>query len=50
MGVMSSEAGTFELPAGLELSQYPIVDVSDEPIDGNPAHLSVSIARGTLNT
>lgn len=50
LGVMNSDSGTFELPAGLELSEYPIVDVSDEPIDGNPAHSSVSIARGTLNT
>jgi len=24
------------------------VDVSDEPLDGNPAHSSVSIVRGTL--
>ena len=50
LGVMNSESGTFQLPAGLELSEYPIVDVSDEPVDGNPAHSSVSIARGTLNT
>ncbi|PNI08256.1 anti-sigma factor [Arthrobacter sp. AFG7.2] len=50
LGVMNSDSGTFQLPAGLELSDYPIVDVSDEPVDGNPAHSSVSIARGTLNT
>lgn len=50
LGVMNAESGTFQLPAGLELSDYPIVDVSDEPVDGNPAHSSVSIARGTLST
>lgn len=50
LGVMNSESGTFQLPAGLEISEYPIVDVSDEPVDGNPAHSSVSIARGTLAT
>jgi len=50
LGVMNSDTGTFQLPAGLELSDYPIVDVSDEPVDGNPAHSSVSIARGTLST
>ena len=49
LGVMNAESGTFQLPAGLELSDYPIVDVSDEPVDGNPAHSSVSIARGTLS-
>ena len=42
-------SGRFEVPAGLELPTYPIVDVSDEPVDGNPAHSSVSIVRGTLN-
>ncbi|PTT59129.1 anti-sigma factor [Arthrobacter sp. HMWF013] len=50
LGVMNSDTGTFEVPAGLELADFPIVDVSDEPVDGNPAHSSVSIVRGTLNT
>lgn len=48
LGVMNSDSGTFAVPAGLDLGQYPIVDVSDEPVDGNPAHSSVSIVRGTL--
>jgi len=50
LGVMNSTSGTFQVPAGLDLSQYPVVDVSDEPMDGNPAHSSVSIARGTLTS
>lgn len=50
LGVMNSDTGTFDVPAGLELTDFPIVDVSDEPVDGNPAHSSVSIVRGTLNT
>ena len=50
LGVMNSDTGTFQVPAGLELADFPIVDVSDEPVDGNPAHSSVSIVRGTLNT
>lgn len=50
LGVMNSDAGTFQVPAGLELSDFPIVDVSDEPVDGNPAHSSISIVRGTLTT
>ena len=48
LGVMTSESGTFPVPAGLDLAEFPIVDVSDEPVDGNPAHSSVSIVRGTL--
>ncbi|RAX18551.1 anti-sigma factor [Pseudarthrobacter sp. AG30] len=50
LGVMNSTSGTFQVPTGLDLSQYPVVDVSDEPMDGNPAHSSVSIARGTLTS
>jgi anti-sigma-K factor RskA len=50
LGVMNSDSGTFQVPAGLELAEYPIVDVSDEPVDGNPAHSSVSIVRGTLTS
>jgi hypothetical protein len=50
LGVMNSTSGTFQVPAGLDLSQYPLVDVSDEPMDGNPAHSTVSIARGTLTS
>ncbi len=50
LGIMSSSSGRFDVPAGLDLSGYPIVDISDEPLDGNPAHSSVSIARGTLSS
>lgn len=47
LGIMNSSSGRFDVPAGLDLSGYPIVDISDEPLDGNPAHSSVSIVRGT---
>ena len=50
LGVMNSDSGTFEVPASLQLADFPIVDVSDEPMDGNPAHSTVSIVRGTLNS
>jgi hypothetical protein len=50
LGVMNSDSGTFEVPAGLQLADFPVVDVSDEPLDGNPAHSTVSIVRGTLNS
>ncbi|MEO5320391.1 anti-sigma factor [Arthrobacter sp. CC3] len=48
LGVLDGEPGVFALPAGLDLADYPIVDVSNEPFDGNPAHSSDSIARGEL--
>ncbi len=43
-----SERGTFVLPPGLDVHAYPVVDVSAEPRDGNPAHSSDSVVRGTL--
>lgn len=47
LGIMKSDSGTFPLPADLNLADFPpIVDVSDEPLDGNPGHSSVSIVRG----
>jgi hypothetical protein len=50
LGVMDSDSGRFPIPQGLDLSKFPIVDVSDEPLDGNPAHSTVSIVRGSLGT
>ncbi|AXJ09501.1 anti-sigma factor [Arthrobacter sp. PM3] len=49
LGVLSNESGVFTLPSGIDLAQYPIVDISDQPYNGNPAHSADSIARGTLN-
>jgi hypothetical protein len=49
LGVLGpADQGTFEVPKGLDLSRYSVVDVSVEPFDGNPAHSSDSIVRGTL--
>lgn len=39
---------TFAVPAGLRLSDYPYIDISVEPLDGDPAHSSESIARGRI--
>jgi anti-sigma factor RsiW len=44
----SSEGGTFPLPAGLDLNQFPIVDVSLEHFDGDTSHSADSILRGQL--
>lgn len=41
---------TYELPTGLSLRDYPIVDVSTEPYDGNPVHSGASLLRGVLGT
>ncbi|MHC2998794.1 anti-sigma factor [Microbacterium sp. HJ5] len=49
LGVLEGESGSFVIPDGLDLAEYSIVDVSVEPIDGDPAHSGDSIVRGTLS-
>ncbi len=39
---------TFPVPAGLRLTEYTSVDISDEPFDGVPGHSTVSVLRGNL--
>lgn len=40
--------GVYDLPEGLDARAFPVVDVSYEPFDGNPAHSGDSVLRGTL--
>jgi hypothetical protein len=49
IGVVRAGTTTLDLPAGLDLSEYPIVDVSVEPLDGDPTHSGDSVARGELD-
>jgi hypothetical protein len=48
----TTQAGTtvFEIPAGLDLDQFPVVDVSVEPLDGDPSHSGDSVVRGVLES
>ncbi len=48
LGVVRAGTEEFELPAGLDIGEYPVVDVSVEPLDGDPAHSGASVARGQL--
>ncbi|WP_369140554.1 anti-sigma factor [Modestobacter versicolor] len=48
VGVVRSGDTVLPLPAGLDLGDYPLVDVSVEPMDGDPTHSGVSVARGEL--
>jgi hypothetical protein len=50
LGIARAGTQTFELPADLDLSEFPVVDVSVEPLDGNPLHSGVSVARGQLES
>ena len=40
--------GTYAVPSGVDPAQFPVVDVSIEPPDGDPTHSGVSVLRGTL--
>ena len=48
LGNLDGATGRFDLPAGLDLTKYSVVDVSQEALDGNPAHSGDSIVRGAL--
>ncbi|HSP75548.1 MAG TPA: anti-sigma factor [Cryobacterium sp.] len=50
IGLLNGESGRFAIPDGVDLSQYPLVDVSAEPADGDPQHSGDSILRGELRT
>lgn len=42
--------GDFAVPRELDLEEFPLVDVSIEPIDGDPGHSAKSVLRGELQT
>ena len=48
LGVLDGDSGSFVIPEGVDLDEYSIVDISVEPIDGDPAHSGDSIVRGQL--
>jgi anti-sigma-K factor RskA len=40
--------GTYDLPQGFDANEFPIVDISAELFDNNPAHSGDSLLRGSL--
>jgi Anti-sigma-K factor rskA len=50
VGLLAADEGRFPLPQDIDLEEYSVVDVSSEPLDGNPAHSSDSIVRGALRS
>ena len=48
LGVLEGTAQTFAVPADVDLRDYVLVDVSQEPVDGDPDHSGDSIVRGEL--
>jgi anti-sigma-K factor RskA len=47
LGLLADDA-PHTIPPDVDLTATPIVDVSVEPDDGNPAHSGVSVARGRI--
>jgi hypothetical protein len=50
VGFLDGDTGRFVVPSGVDPSRYPVVDVSAESDDGDPAHSGDSVVRGTLHT
>lgn len=48
IGFLDGTSGRFDVPAGVDLAQYALVDVSAEPDNGDPTHSGDSIVRGEL--
>lgn len=48
VGILDNETTELWFPATLDLSAYPIIEVSQEPFDGDPAHSGRTLWRGEL--
>jgi hypothetical protein len=49
LGVLDgTDKGEFAMPPGVSMTDFPVVDVSLEPSDGDPGHSKKSLVRGTL--
>lgn len=40
--------GEYDVPSGVDAAAFPVVDVSIEPVDGDPTHSGESVLRGQL--
>lgn len=48
LGTMAGDDMTVTVPAGVDLARFDVLDVSREPLDGDPGHSSDSVLRGRL--
>ncbi|MER3395133.1 MAG: anti-sigma factor, partial [Microcella pacifica] len=46
LGLLNGTEGEFVVPDSVDLERFSIVDVSQEPLDGDPTHSGDSIVRG----
>jgi anti-sigma factor RsiW len=50
MGAVRPGTTSLPVPDGLDLAEWPTVEISVEPLDGEPGHSGVSLVRGSLDT
>lgn len=48
LGVLDGREGEFAVPAGIDIDEYVLVDISQEEDDEDPGHSGDSIVRGEL--
>jgi hypothetical protein len=48
IGVLSWDRGEFSMTDGVDLSRYPLLDISIQPLNGDPKHSGRSVLRGTF--
>lgn len=48
LGVLDTTTGTLQVPQGIDLTDYPVVDVSQEHLDGDPTHGGQTLVAGAL--
>lgn len=49
LGLLDGPTGEFVIPATVDLTRFSVVDISAEPVDGDPTHSGNSIVRGALD-
>jgi len=49
LGLLAGSEGEFVVPDSVDLERFSVVDISQEPLDGDPTHSGDSIVRGPLN-
>jgi hypothetical protein len=50
MGSVRPGTTSLPVPDDLDLGEFPLVEISVEPLDGDPGHSTVSLVRGELDT
>jgi len=48
VGLLTGGSGRFVMPPSVAAADYPVVDISQQPLNGDPGHSGDSIVRGTL--